>query len=264
MRKQLGVAPSNSVDAVTKAYVDANANPGQEISTAGTLTSLAPGDLLMALDVSDTSDGPAGTLKVITAANLGGGVAAQSPLTFNDSTTPYVGVPGVALGPRGGVHSIPGNEYRASLMVVFAPITLTEARISVETAGTAGTNCRLAIYEQDTADGKLGALVSDLGTLSIGSTGQKRMTGLSLSLDAGVYLVRAHAESTASLTWFAGYCPWWSATPLGNNNNPLVMFGGGLTYGVAEDPGNKASTEYGDVSGGAPMYSLVQFLWTVN
>jgi len=193
----------------------------------------------------------------------GGSLPAQAPLAFNDSTTPYVGVPGVALGARGGALSVPANEYRASMLVVFAPITITEARVSVESAGTAATNCRLSIYEQDTADGNLGALVADLGTVSIASTGQKRLTGLSVSLLAGVYLVRAHNQSTASLTWFAGYCPWWSASPLGNNNNPLAMFAAGVAYGAAEDPGTKAGAEFGDVSG-TSMYVLVQFGWTVD
>lgn len=211
----------------------------------------------ISITVSDGAD------TITVAASGGGGMPAQAPLGFKDSTIPYVGVPGVALGARGGAHSIPANEYRASILVVFAPITITEARVSVESAGTAGTNCRIAIYEQDTADGQIGALVADLGTVSIASTGQKRLTGLSVSLPAGVYLVRAHNQSTASLTWFAGYCPWWSASPLGNNNNPLSAIGGSVTYAAAEDPGTKASAEYGDVTG-AFMFAVVQFNWTVD
>lgn len=54
---------TDAEDVPTKAYVDANANPGVDIVDLPALTSAAVGDLVMVLDVSDTTDGPDGTLK---------------------------------------------------------------------------------------------------------------------------------------------------------------------------------------------------------
>lgn len=122
MRRQLGVAPSNSVDTATKAYVDANANPGQEISTAGTLTSLAGGDLLMALDVSDTSDGPAGTLKVITATNLGVGA-------WSGSWTPTITA---TSDPTLGTGSSSSGEY-----VQIGKTVIARGNVTFGTSGVA-------------------------------------------------------------------------------------------------------------------------------
>lgn len=193
----------------------------------------------------------------------GGGLPAQPQPAYADYGTPYVSVPGVATTSRIGAYSIPGDEYRLSPIVVFAPITITEARIGVESAGTAGTNCRIAIYEIDNADGKPASLVADLGVLSIASTGQKRLTGLSVPLAAGMYLVRVHNQSTASLTYWGGYSPWWSAGPLGNENFGLALTGGGLAYAAAEDPGSKPSSAYGAYVN-TSLYVLAQFGWTVD
>jgi hypothetical protein len=79
-----------------------------------------------------------------------------------------------------------------------------------------------------------------------------------------MYLARVHHQSTASLAYFGGYCPWWSASPLGNNNNALASSGGGLTYGVAEDPGTKPSSAFGAQNSSSGLFVLVQFIWTVD
>ena len=61
----------------------------------------------------------------------------------------------------------------------------------------------------------------------------------------------------------AGYSPWWSAGPLGNNNFGLALTGGGLAYAPAEDPGSKPSSAYGAIVN-TSLYVLAQFGWTVD
>jgi|JI10StandDraft_1071094.scaffolds.fasta_scaffold09340_14 hypothetical protein len=68
MRKNLGVAPSGTTDAVTKAYVDAAGGFGSgTVAAMATLTgdALAANDEWIVLDVSDTSGSAGGTLKTV-------------------------------------------------------------------------------------------------------------------------------------------------------------------------------------------------------
>lgn len=93
MKKNLGVAPSGTTDTATKAYVDANANPGTDITALPVLTGLqtATSDKFMVLDISDTTDGVGGTLKNMTRTELllmietdqlGVGIAINQMITF--------------------------------------------------------------------------------------------------------------------------------------------------------------------------------------
>lgn len=80
-RKQLGVAPSNSLDIATKGYVDGITGvDGVEITSLSTITGseLAADDVFLVIDVSDTSGSTSGTAKIIEksemASVMGGGV----------------------------------------------------------------------------------------------------------------------------------------------------------------------------------------------
>ena len=132
MRKLLGPAPSNAADAVTKEYVDANANPGQEITTLPTLTTatLSASDLFMALDISNTSDGPSGTLSDLTASDLAAWVAANGASWVSWT-------PGTLLGsvtnPTLGSGATATGEY----LRLFGKTIVARANIQFGTSGIA-------------------------------------------------------------------------------------------------------------------------------
>lgn len=68
MRKNLGVAPSGTTDAVTKGYVDAAGGFGSgTVAAMSTIAgdTIASDDEWLVLDVSDTSGSAGGTLKTV-------------------------------------------------------------------------------------------------------------------------------------------------------------------------------------------------------
>lgn len=154
------------------------------------------------------------------------------------------GLPGVTLVSGIGNESSSANTLYMVPFKIDTAATLTDIAINVGTAGTAGTNARLGIYSKD-ATGTQWTLVNDAGTVSIASTGDKTLTGLSISLaSAGIYGVAVLPESTCSLNSRAGGMTLAgpaSASPF--NSNVIVYMSVGQAYGAL--PGTASPTGQG-------------------
>lgn len=93
-----------------------------------------------------------------------------------------------------------GNNAQSANTLYFYPvrieraITLTSLSVSIGT-GTASTNFRLGIYSD--VDGLPSALVSDAGAVSSATSGVKTISGLSVSLSAGIYWFAVLASSSS-------------------------------------------------------------------
>lgn len=75
-------------------------------------------------------------------------------------------------------------------MPLYVPVakTISEIAISVATAA-AGASIRLGIRNYDDATGEFTTLVADCGTVDASTTGLKRITGLSITLNPGLYFL---------------------------------------------------------------------------
>lgn len=93
-----------------------------------------------------------------------------------------------------------GNDYYFG--VTFEEevrLTGTQAELDPG-SGTPGDVCRVGIYEAD-AYWVGGALVADLGTFAVNSSGMKRITGLDVTLPAGRYLLALSSAATGWAFW---------------------------------------------------------------
>jgi hypothetical protein len=163
--------------------------------------------------------------------NPGGGGAGGSPREKRLSGN--WGLPGVTL--LNGV-SNESTSVDTLYMVPFkidAPATLTDIAINVGTAGTAATNARLGIYSKD-ATGAGWTLVNDSGTVSIATTGDKALSGLSVSLaEPGIYGVSVLCQSACSLNSRTGGMPLFGpAAGSAFNTNVSVFMSGARAYGA--------------------------------
>lgn len=74
--------------------------------------------------------------------------------------------------------------------------TFTKQSVDVTATGTA-TNCELGIYGN--SNGSVGSLITDSGHVAVGSSGQKELTGLSLSSLFGWYFLAVGCDGTVTL-----------------------------------------------------------------
>lgn len=112
-----------------------------------------------------------------------------------------------------GVHFISRNTSAFLVDVAYMepfiishPVTLDGIGMEVVTAGDIAALMKVAIYKAD-ANWQPGALVTaPSSTMAVGTTGQKSITGIGLSLDPGRYLKLHKHNSTLSpvLRWCKG------------------------------------------------------------
>lgn len=156
-------------------------------------------------------------------------------------------LPGVALsGSISNESTSAANLYMVPFYVSSAG-TLTDIAINVGTAGTAATSARLGIYSKD-ATGSGWTLVNDSGTVLIDSTGDKVITGLSVSLPAaGVYGVAILCQSACSLNSRSSGLPLFGAQGGGPfSANVAVYMAASQAYGAL--PATTSPTPQGGFS----------------
>ncbi|MDT0223436.1 hypothetical protein [Gordonia sp. AC31] len=87
-------------------------------------------------------------------------------------------------------NTIPDGALRVAPWFVPRPIVISELGLEIITAGNARSVFRIGIYADD-GTGYPGALISDAGTVPADAVGQPKITGLSISLPAGLFHVGA-------------------------------------------------------------------------
>ncbi len=193
------------------------------------------------------------------AASGGSGGLPVQPLT-NLTSGGYrlSGVPGVSMSNAGGNSALYGPRAYMTPLIAVATTTIATAELRVTTASTASKTARIAIYNAD-SNWQPGDLVSDLGTVATDSTGRKTITGLSVALPAGYYLVRMHLQDTTTIEAHYGESPWWSNHPLAQNHPAVYGIVTTLAYAAAETPGTALDSFAYNSSG---VYSFVTFTWS--
>jgi len=79
------------------------------------------------------------------------------------------------------------NSIRFSPFIVEKDITITQLGIAVVTIGLVGNTCRVGIYSNNASTNQPSSRLVDSGTLALDSTGQKIVSGLSVTLTKGLY-----------------------------------------------------------------------------
>jgi hypothetical protein len=140
-------------------------------------------------------------------------------------------LPGVQLRDSTSNESTTLNVNYVDAFKVDAPATVNGIVILVQTAGTG--SARLGIWKKDST-GDTWTLVNDAGTVSIASTGEKSLTGLSIALTTpGIYGASVLPQSTITQTTKPSDS---SLQGLGSNSpfntNMSTHISGAQTYGA--------------------------------
>jgi hypothetical protein len=161
------------------------------------------------------------------AAAAGGGGGGLDFNFIQADSTKYCVVPGQYMQGGSGAQAHSLNTSYYTPFIVSQSTTLAGFLVNVSTAGTAATSASLSIYSA-TDSFQPDALVVDLGTIAIDSTGIKTKA-TSQVLSPGRYLARYNGESTATLS-----CPllalnMWHPAWAGQGNIKQ-MYDTGITY----------------------------------
>jgi hypothetical protein len=141
--------------------------------------------------------------------------------------------------------------------IVEKKIVVTDAVAYIQSAATASATNRLAIYKADSS-WQPTDLVSDLGTIAVDSTGKKTITGLSVTLEAGNYLLRVHSDASATQPTYT--CMRGGFLGLGFTNfvaqNVYAFYRNPVTYAAAENPGTVWNVTASTTGGFAYFFAL--------
>jgi hypothetical protein len=113
------------------------------------------------------------------------------------------------------------SRFYAVPVGVLSTITITGVVCNVSANGTTGAQLRVAIYNINST-GKPTTLVTDLGLLSVATIGNKSITGLSVALSPGPYVLMFGSDASATQpSYYTGIgTPYWGA----NTNDSGNMF----------------------------------------
>lgn len=180
------------------------------------------------------------------------------------SDTAYSGIPGAQVTGAAGATWTPGVADRGFLQpfaVLGEQITITDAELRVTTQSTGTADARLAIYNVGT-NWIPTSLVSDLGTVSIASTGRKQINSLSVPLRPGYYAGLVLLQANASIEAKLAVCTWWSNHPSAANNPArCILQNLVLAYGAAPDPFTYSG---GAIEhGGSGFLAPITFRWAL-
>lgn len=93
--------------------------------------------------------------------------------------------------------TLAANRLYKSPILIARKRTITEVALVVTTGDA--SSVRMGIRNCNIATGEPTTLVADCGTVSVSSTGVKSITGLSISLDPGIYYLEMVSDGTASV-----------------------------------------------------------------
>jgi hypothetical protein len=183
------------------------------------------------------------------------------------SSASFSGLPGVVLSSQTAAQGVSASNLYYMPFCVDAPLTITGVKSQLSNTTTVGAKVRFSIYRADNAWQPLD-LVSggDLGEMAIsGGSGIKTISGLSVRLSAGNYLLRMHSDASGTQGSFNTL----RGSPIAGQpfdyvtNWQLIIQMGktAVAYAAAESPGtawDKLSTAT------SPFMYLALLLWTPN
>lgn len=120
------------------------------------------------------------------------------------------------------------DRFYFQVFPVNGSITLSDVKIEVTTAGTAGSTARLGFYRVDDATSRTFTLVSDCGTVAIDATGVVGITGLSVTLTTGWYIVGLVPSASVSVRAYGTPQPFIGTTTASFYREPYFT----LTFGA--------------------------------
>jgi hypothetical protein len=172
-------------------------------------------------------------------------------------------MPGVVVTGNQAINFLGASAAYYQPILVEKQITVTDVGVWVQVAGGAGAQGRLSIYVASQSDYQPGALVSDLGTVAVATTGAKTIGSLSVVLSPGLYLMRYQTDATATRPQFRGNRGFIGRgnTPMGGDDQFRHIAETGVAFGAAENPGTTFGTGSGTSSG--QFCYWVRMKWSV-
>lgn len=244
----LAVTPASLAAATTVSNIHARTAVELNGTVIGTRRSI---NFIQGSNVTLTvADDPANEEVDVTIAATGGGGGALPVQPLLTDTT-YSGIPGVAMASSSNWttwNSIVGDRAIAGFFVVTAQLTITQAEVRVNTAGTGAAAGRLGIYNCSAAMVPT-TLVADFGVVNCSTTGRKTITGLSTVLAPGFYFSYLVVNENLTFEVRTGQCPWAGLSPIAFAGQWSGWNGFVATYGalpgtaptVTGNPNNNAA-----------------------
>jgi hypothetical protein len=136
-------------------------------------------------------------------------------------------------------------------ILVEKTITVNEVMVNVSTQGGTGAMGRISIYAASQTDYQPGALISDCGTVAVSTTGTKTITGLSVTLNPGLYHMRYQTDANATRPQFRGQRAFIGRgnLPMGDTDQYRFTADASVAYAAAENPGTAFGAGAGTSSG---------------
>lgn len=170
------------------------------------------------------------------------------------------GIPntGITNVPAGGTAQV-ANTVRYLPLRIDRALTITAWELEITTGPGSAGNLRVGLYTADTDYQPTGAPVYDSGAVAVanGFTGVKTLSGLSVLLNPGSYLVAFNADQAMTLRQLIGPTPW-IADGLGANA-AILRVEGAQTFGAFPNPGTKWNVTSNSTAG---AQHIVVFQWT--
>ncbi len=153
------------------------------------------------------------------------------------------------IGP--GVMSFTNNAITANTLyhvpiVIPQKMTITSAAVYVSTL--AAGSVRVGLRNVN-ADNSPGTLVSDMGTVSVASTGQKTISSLSVAVDPGFYFISIVSDVAPTMSGNNGV---WAPPLLGSSPNGFVPTYLSRAFTYAALPADETAQSQTANSGGFP------------
>ena len=156
-------------------------------------SAIATDDVLLGVDISDTSESSTGTTKKFPQS-----VVSPTPSPRFQTKIARItaggarqfGIPGCAFSSV-GVAALSADQIRYFPFVAPYPLTITNMQLEVTAGPISDANARVAIYEADADVQPTGGPVYDSGNIAVltSFTGLKSQTGLTIALDPGLHLI---------------------------------------------------------------------------
>lgn len=132
---------------------------------------------------------------------------ADGSLLREVASAPHPGLrTGRTYGPAGNDPSVARIDNTAAAGVLYCVPIFVPHRCTVNALGVrlntavASQNLKLALYHSNNA-GKLGIKIHETANISMGTSGDKQVTGLSIVLEAGMHFLCVLTSADASLKW---------------------------------------------------------------
>ena len=263
-----GSPPPSTASVILTVTQQAGIMAGTGITAINSLTGAA--QTLVAgtsgTDFAVSSSGTAHTLNLPTAsATNRGALSSADWSTFNGKTTsPWEyrlsgrfytpSTNALAIGSLGNL----ANSIRYSPIIIERDITITQLGISVVTIAGVGNTARVGVYSNNPATNQPSSRLVDSGTIALdGATGQRIVSGLSVSLTKGLYWLAYFSNaSTGTVASIANLNLPDVIGTTGTLNNGLIT---GYTQSLTYTSLPATASGLGSIFSGASSYCIYYY-----